>query len=155
VRRIDGLTLIEILVSLALMGILTSFVVSSLTSSMGVTRQSRTALDATTNVQRLVEEVRGQWLEPRKFDDGCVEDVVLNPPNANRMSLTMRFENFDANLQSLHTEKEVVISNACSRTALEVCEAPIKRLTVTARDTAAPTRVLAQVVLDINCPVRP
>jgi prepilin-type N-terminal cleavage/methylation domain-containing protein len=157
VRRTDALTLIEILVSLALLGILSSFVVSSLTSSMGVTRQSRSTLDATTTVQRIVEEVRGQWLEPRKFDAGCVEDVVLEPPNTSRLSVKVKQQDLNDNLEPIanRREEDVVVATACDRTVRDVCDPMIKRLTVTARDAADATRVLSQVVLDIDCPVRP
>jgi type II secretory pathway pseudopilin PulG len=89
VRRIEGLTIIEVLIALSLLGVMTSLIVSSLTGSFALTRDSRRTLDATTNLQRIVEEIRGQWRQRGFYNAGCVKNVHLNPANAAFLSVSV------------------------------------------------------------------
>jgi prepilin-type N-terminal cleavage/methylation domain-containing protein len=157
VRKTDGLTLIELLIALTIFGILSSLVVSSLTGSFQLTRQSRVTLRATTHVQRAIEEVRGQWRVPHKYDHACVDVFELTPAPSEGIALRTRFIDLDSNANPRpgNQEKEVTNPRTCSDRASDVCESAMKRLTVVAVDAKQPEQVLAQAVLDINCPNRP
>lgn len=145
-----GLTLIEILIALAMLGVMVSFVVTSLVGSFQITRENRKSIDATTTAQRIIEDIRGQWSDRALFNTSCA-NVTLSPPNAGYLTL-------NANQQNL-TKAAVLSGSAAPLTtpcgallAGATCNAPMKRVIVVATDTAAPTRTLARVTLDLVCP---
>lgn len=146
-----GLTLIEIIIALALLGVLVSFVVSSLASSFQITRENRKSVDATTTAQRILEDIRGQWSVRGAFNSGCAT-VTLTPPNSGFMTLSATQQNLTMTATTSGTV--VTLTGSCGAIpATAPCVAPMKRVIVQAIDSADTTRTLARVALDVLCPV--
>lgn len=145
-----GLTLIEILIALALLGILVSFVVSSLAGSFQITRENRKSLDATTTAQRVIEDIRGQWNGSRAvYNTGCAT-LTLQPPNATYMTLSAKSSTLDATATTAGTAGDVTACGTLS--TVTTCVSAMKRVVVTAVDSSNTTRILARVTLDVVCP---
>lgn len=149
--------MIEILVALAMLGILTAFIVSSLAGSFQITRDNRIALDATAATQRLVENIRGQWASRTLFNQGCAV-ITLNPAGSTFMTITAEY----ANLQLANSGSEPtltytnVTTSACNTPGtLPACIADMRRVRVRAVTTATPVRELSQATLDVPCGANP
>ena len=153
-RHNKGLTLIEIIIALALLGILVSFVVSSLAGSFQVTRENRKSLDATTTTQRILENVRGQWDSRAVYNTGCA-NVVLTPTNANFMTLSANQQELTPAAVPTATPPAALTTPCGTLSATTACVSPMKRVVVVAVDSADATRTLSRVTLDIVCPVNP
>ena len=145
-----GLTLIEILIALALLGVLVSFVVSSLAGSFQITRENRKSLDATTTAQRIIEDIRGQWSGSRAiYNTGCAT-LTLQPANATYMTLSAKSSTLDATATTAGTAADV---NTCGTiSTVTTCVSAMKRVVVTAVDSSNTARTLARVTLDVVCP---
>lgn len=73
----QGFTIIEILVAIALLGILTAVLTATLTGSLSLNRQSQKQLDTTTQVQGVLENVRAAWKTQSNYDNACAPGVTL------------------------------------------------------------------------------
>lgn len=149
-----GLTLIEIIIALALLGILVSFVVSSLAGSFQVTRENRKSLDATTTTQRILEDVRGQWNSRATYNTGCA-NLVLTPANATFMTLSANQQELTAAAVATATPSAALTTPCGALSATTTCVSPMKRVVVVAVDSTNTTRTLSRVTLDVVCPVNP
>jgi prepilin-type N-terminal cleavage/methylation domain-containing protein len=73
----QGFTIIEILVAIALLGILTAVLTATLTGSLNLNRQAQRQLDTTTGVQQVMESVRGAWTVTGNYDKACAPGVTV------------------------------------------------------------------------------
>lgn len=153
-QQSKGLTLIEIIIALALLGILVSFVVSSLASSFQITRENRKSLDATTTTQRILEDVRGQWNNRAIYNTGCA-NLVLTSANATFMALSANQQELTSAAVPTTTPVTALTTPCGTLSATTACVSPMKRIIVVALDSANTTRTLSRVTLDIVCPVNP
>ena len=158
--RSRGLTLIEILIALSLLGIMTGFVVSSLAGSFQINRASQRTLEATAAVQRVLEEVRGQWQNRTLYDDSCAA-VDLSPDASTFLTLTATRLNLtlSASASTGATPMDIT-TTGCSTappTSGDICLATkrMQRVLVTALDNTDSNRKLASASLDIVCLVVP
>jgi prepilin-type N-terminal cleavage/methylation domain-containing protein len=154
VRPTKGLTIIEIMIALAVLGVMVTFIASSLAGSFQLTRENRRSLDATSNTQRILEDIRGQWRDPMRFDTACAE-VTLNSAATNFMTVSATSTNLNRLAVATATPAAVATPTTCPGTALAACDTPMKRVIVTAVDSGDATRVLARATLDVNCPTEP
>jgi prepilin-type N-terminal cleavage/methylation domain-containing protein len=154
VQQTRGLTIIEIMIALALLGIMVTFIASSLASSFQLTRENRRSLDATANVQRIIEDIRGQWRDPAKFDTACAE-VNLNTAATSFMVITAQRNDLNRLAEVVLGPFAISTPGSCTGTALASCEVPMRRVTLRAVDAKDATREFARAVLDINCPTEP
>jgi prepilin-type N-terminal cleavage/methylation domain-containing protein len=154
VQQTKGLTIIEIMIALALLGIMVTFIASSLASSFQLTRENRRSLDATASIQRILEDIRGQWRDPIKFDTSCAE-VVLNKSTTSFMTITANYNDLDRLAEATTTLASVSTAITCGGTALVKCSVPMKRVTLLAVDSKNASREFARAALDINCPEEP
>jgi type II secretory pathway pseudopilin PulG len=163
VRRIEGLTIIEVLIALSLLGVMTSLIVSSLTGSFALTRDSRRTLDATTNLQRIVEEIRGQWRQRGFYNAGCVKNLHLNPANAAFLSVSVESRTLelsttnpaDSVLPVTAKTAQNVPTSSCQPSAAQntaSCVSAVRRVRVLASNPLENNRELARIELDIVCP---
>ena len=151
-----GLTIIEVLIALALLGVMVGFVANSLASSFQITRENRKSLDATSAVQRVVESVRGQWQSRGLYGAGCAE-LTLNQAGSNFMSITATVTKLNAAAETTGAAQPLETSGCAALLTTETCvllAEPMKRVIVTAKDTQDTTRVLSTVTLDLVCPVK-
>jgi type II secretory pathway pseudopilin PulG len=166
VRRTEGLTIIEVLIALSLLGVMTSLIVSSLTGSFALTRDSRRTLDATTGVQRILEEIRGQWRQRGFYNAGCVKNLNLNPTNAAYLSVSAESQQLELGTTTNPTvsvlpvtaqTSQVIGTSGCQPTAAQhtaTCVSEIRRVRVITTNPLENNRELARVELDIACPNR-
>ena len=71
-KRLQGFTIIEVLVALALLAIVITAVVLPLTGFFGITRRSSQQVSATNLAQQAIEQIRGEWLNQAKYDQSCL-----------------------------------------------------------------------------------
>ncbi|MDV6374595.1 type II secretion system protein [Deinococcus arenicola] len=110
-RRAQGFTLIEILVSIAILGILAAVLTTTLTGTLSLNRQSQRQLDTTARAQQLLESVRGAWaLAPTAgaslsdfYDRACVPSatVALNGLSAQYINLDSRAQPFTSSAANI------------------------------------------------------
>lgn len=86
----QGLTLVELLVAIALFGILMAVLLPSITALLGINRQGERQLTSTTQAQWVIESVKGAWqITPGmtgtqieeiqdRFDSNCVPGLTLD-----------------------------------------------------------------------------
>lgn len=71
----QGFTVIEILVAIAMLGILAAVLTATLTGSLSLNRQAQRQLDTTSNVQQVMENVRNAWNVLGNYDSACVPSI--------------------------------------------------------------------------------
>jgi type II secretory pathway pseudopilin PulG len=156
-RKTTGLTVIEVLIALALLGVMVGFVANSLAGSFKITRENRKSLDATSAVQRVVESVRGQWQSRGLYGAGCAE-LTLNQANSSFMSIAATVTVLNAAATITGSEDPLTTTGCTALLTTGTCTAlaqPMKRLIVTATDAETAGRELSKVTLDLVCPVNP
>jgi type II secretory pathway pseudopilin PulG len=159
------LTIVEMLIALSLLGVMVSMIVSSLVGSFALTRDSRKTLDATSNAQRILEEIRGQWSKLELYNAGCIEEVKFDPTDAEYMDFAVTTQQLSAtteltadDVSLLADEREgpqVVSVGACTPVRLppeQVCISPLRRVTVTVFNPRENNRPLAALDVDVICP---
>lgn len=150
-----GLTLVEILIAMSLLAIMTGFVVSSLAGSFQITRASRKVLDATSSVQRVLEDVRGQWQMRDRYNPFCAI-VDLTPDASPFLTLTATNLSLTASAGTVSGAlPEDLITSSCVVTPASpapACITAMRRVVVTAVDTTDSNKVLARAALDVVCP---
>lgn len=110
---VQGFTLIEILISIAILGILVSVLAATLIGTLSLNRQSQLQLDTSARAQQLLESIRGAWaVAPAAgaslslyYDRACAPSasVALN-------GLTAQYINLNARAQSVNSSGMVVAS---------------------------------------------
>lgn len=102
-REVDqGFTILEILVAIALLGILTAVLSTTLVGSLNLNRQSQRQLDTTSSVQGIMENIRNGWNETGRYDSACVPGLSLPP------GYTARFSNLNSRAEALLLDGTVV-----------------------------------------------
>jgi type II secretory pathway pseudopilin PulG len=76
-RRTNGLTVVEALMAVLLLGVLIVVVLGPLPGLFGLVRDSDQALGMTTTAQEVIEVIRGQWRDPDRYHRTCLEGVVI------------------------------------------------------------------------------
>ncbi|WP_345465229.1 type II secretion system protein [Deinococcus carri] len=118
----QGFTLVEILVAIALLGILAAVLTATLTGSLSLNRQAQRQLDTTSNVQQVIENVRNAWNTTSNYDSACAPG--LSAPDG----YTVKFINLSSRAQPL---------TAAGAVATGTTAAPSNNVTVQAACTAA------------------
>lgn len=141
---------------MSLLAIMTGFVVSSLAGSFQITRASRKALDATASVQRVIEEVRGQWRTRDLYNPFCAT-IDLTPDAAPFLTLTATNLSLTASAGTVTaaTPQNLLVTGcavAPFASPAPACTAAMRRVVVTAIDNTDGNKVLANATLDVVCP---
>lgn len=101
----QGFTLVEILVAIALLGILAAVLTATLTGALGLNRQAQKQIDTASQVQGVVEHIRNAWTVQDSYDRACVPNLSL--PSG----YTLKFVNLSSRAQPI-TQANVVASPA-------------------------------------------
>ena len=152
--RTSGLTLIEILIAMSLLAIMTGFVVSSLAGSFQITRASRKALDATASVQRVLEEIRGQWQARALFDNSCAT-IDLTPDASPFLTLTATRLHLTASATTVPLAVATdILTTGCGTFSAPstACPVSMQRVVIVASDNTDSNKVLANATVDVVCP---
>ena len=151
-RRTEGLTIIEILIALTLLGILVASIISPIVSSFQLTQASRLSLDATTEAQRIVEDIRGQWLSRAIYDSNCAAITLKS-----NQTVTLQALNADGTVKTASlpfTKTGCPTAPTPNTSNCPVASDPMKRVTVTAKNPQDASRVLSRISYDVVCPRR-
>ena len=88
--RQEGFTLVEILMSVAVLGLLMVILTSTLTGSLGLNREAQQQLGTTAQAQQLVEQVRGAWTDQDNYDRACALVTIPAGYSVNFQALDSR-----------------------------------------------------------------
>lgn len=72
-----GFTIIEVLVAIAILGVLVAVLSATLTGSLSLNQQTQRQLGTTTDTQRVIESVRNAWAKRSDYDKACASGVNL------------------------------------------------------------------------------
>lgn len=108
-RQVQGFTLVEILVAIAILGILAAVLTATITGSLGLNRRAQQDLDSTTRAQQVIETVRNAWTVQANYATACAPGVTLT-------GMTVTFVNLDSRAvpRTAGTDKDAVQSSGCT-----------------------------------------
>ncbi|MDB5044244.1 MAG: hypothetical protein JWQ08_294 [Deinococcus sp.] len=118
-----GFTIIEVLVSIMLLSIIVLVIITPLTGLFSLTRRSDQQISATQTAQRILEGVRGEWLNGARYSQACVVVPlpVMTPP-------------VEVNIKSLDLQGNVVSTGVLQTTCGTPADnPPLRRIDVTVR----------------------
>ena len=171
-RTTSGFSLIELLVSTVLMGLLVTVVVAPLTTLFRNTSVSTQRLQESTQAQNVLEFVRGQWkpyprviddslavtdpnyradlnrdlrkVSRRRYDTNCYESSGLNTPSGTSYSITVNAVTRDGAIGAA----QALSSSGCSTITLNtsIIPPPMKLITVTVTGPKNQQTILSAVV---------
>jgi prepilin-type N-terminal cleavage/methylation domain-containing protein len=152
VRRTKGLTVIEVLIALTLLGILVSAIVSPIISSFQLARTNRLSLDATSEAQRIIETIKGQWQSPSRYDANC---AVISLTSNQTVTLAAVNSDGSANATALtFTSSGCTTSTSPGTSACPATQPALKRVSVRVVDLNNTAKVLSTISFDVVCPRR-
>lgn len=144
------------MIALSLLGIMTGFVVSSLAGSFQISRASRKALEATASVQRVLEEIRGQWQARDLYNPFCaMVDLTPNASSFLTLTATSLSLTASAGVVTAATPQDLVVTGCVTppfASPAPACSQAMRRVVVTAVDNTDGNKVLANATLDVVCP---
>ncbi|MDP9764827.1 PulJ/GspJ family protein [Deinococcus enclensis] len=108
-RTADGFTVVEILVAIAVFGVLAAVLTTTLVGSLDLNRRSQQSLDATSRAQLVMEGVRGAWnlADSMSYDRACAPTSVTVPAG-----VTVQYQNLDSRGEPLNALRSNVVFNA-------------------------------------------
>ncbi|ULH16792.1 type II secretion system GspH family protein [Deinococcus sp. KNUC1210] len=127
--RTQGFTLLEVLVSLALLGIVIVAILAPLTGLFGMSQRSTRQVAATTQAQQAIELIRGQWLDPARYASNC----VVGPLPAGVQVLSVQDEDVRGSVQMASVAFSVGTESSCpSGSSPAVPGPPLRKVSVSA-----------------------
>lgn len=144
-QRTQGFTLVELLVAIALFGVLLAVLIPSITALLGINRSSERQLSSTTVAQRVVEDIKGAWqLTPLasdtqgkavrgRFYAGCVPGLAL-PAGASAQS-----QERDSRAGAISGKGLSTVASTCPSTL--PTDGPVMRRVVVRAGTGTPQEV--------------
>jgi prepilin-type N-terminal cleavage/methylation domain-containing protein len=153
VRRTDGVTIVELLVAMAILGILLSLIVQPITSIFQVTNNSNRQLTGTSQAQRIVERFKGIGFDA--FDRNCVP-LLGNETNQTDLipsTVTARVQYLNPDASTTGTPVDLVASTNCAAlTQVTNQTTQLKRLSVTV---VQGSQTSARIIVDVPRSVNP
>lgn len=146
-RQLQGFTLVELLVAIALLGVLLAVIIPGITALLGINRLGERELTTTTQAQRVLEDVKGAWqITPdvttaqvqARFDSNCVPGLVLPT------GTTLQSRSLDSRAQNPGSPVNVSVAATCLASA--AAPPAMRRVTVTAGTGAQATTLTLDVL---------
>lgn len=119
----QGFTLIEMLVAVALFGIILAVLVPSITALLGINRRGETQLSGATQAQQLIESVKGAWQSSGAYASNCAPGLSL-PTDA-----TLKSQTLDSRAGNPGILSDIMLNTPCP--AAPVSVPPMRRIQVT------------------------
>lgn len=133
-----GLTIIEVLVSIALLSVIVLVVLTPLTGFFGLTRKSNQQVSATQAAQRAMEALRGDWLSQSNYDKNCLTNpAVLD-------GLKIEITALDVDNQPTGTLGRPGTCGAV------ISQPPLKRVRITQVDPQNSNKLLAELIVEVD-----
>lgn len=154
----QGFTLVEVLVAIALFGILLAVLVSSITALLGINRKSEQQLSSATQAQQVLENIKGAWQPATtqgmndtqrkeaitqaalRFDANCV--LALSLPTG----VTAKSQELDLRAGEISGKSFVDITSTCPSSA--PASGPVMRRVQVVAGTGAQTTTLTLDLLE-------
>lgn len=147
-KRARGLTIIEVLISMAILAVLMVFTIGPIAASFRLTGQNNRTLNATTQAQQTLEAIRGSWQNLNCYQR--TQATIGSLPS--NVSATVSSYNPNTDTATPIGNLSTVPMGASCTTGI-VTTAAYKRVVVSVRQSAAAgSPVLAQLTLDIPSP---
>lgn len=148
-KKTQGFTIIEVMVAIAIFGIIAAIVFSLVLSSAKLSRQSQSQVNTAAQVQQIIETIRSSWSTvpvggtASNYDKACIPQIsngsTLTLPNgysAKYINLNSRAEPVNqSNVVGNPTQHNIPTSNTSSCTA-----APNATLTINGSTVPPPMR---------------
>lgn len=147
-----GLTLIEVIIALALLGVLVTAIVSPIVGSFQIARTNRLSLNATSEAQRIIEAIRGNWKSPSLYDSNCAPVVLAANQSVSLTPLTS--EGTVATGTLTFSSSSCAAPTAPGVAICPISVSPMKRISVKVTDPNDTSRNLSTINLDVVCPRR-
>lgn len=110
--RTGGFTIVEILVSILILGLLMAVLSALLMGSLKMNQQSQKQVNTTSEAQRIMEDIRNSWATQSNYDNACAPGVVVpDGYNAKFINLSTRAEPVTLANDITVTITEYAISN--------------------------------------------
>lgn len=122
----QGFTLLEVLVAIALFGILVAVLIPSITALLGINRQGEAQLSSATQAQQLIESVKGAWQNSAAYSSNCAPALTL-PAG---VTITLRSQPLDSRAGNPGALADVTRAATCPAATAPV--PPMRRVQVTA-----------------------
>lgn len=119
----QGFTLVEVLVAIALFGILMAVLIPSITALLGINRQGERQLNTTAQAQQVIESVKGAWQSAAAYDSNCAPGLTLPT------DVTLKSQTLDSRAQNPGTLGVVLTATCPAATGTPV---PMRRVQVVA-----------------------
>lgn len=120
----QGFTLIEVLVAIALFGILLAVLIPSITALLGINRQGEVQLTSATQAQQVIESVKGAWQDAAVYSSNCAPSLILPT------GVTAKSQPLDSRAGSPGTLTDISRAAPCPAAAAPV--PPMRRIQITA-----------------------
>lgn len=131
-RRTEGVTIIELLIALAILGVLLSLIVQPITSIFQITSNSNRQLAGTAQAQRIVERFKG--VGNTAFDRDCAPLLGNETSQTDLIPSTVtarvQYLNADASPSGAPAVNLVASTNCAALTATTTASTQLKRLTI-------------------------
>lgn len=139
-----GLTIIEVLVSIALLSVIVLVVLTPLTGFFGLTRKNNQQVSATQAAQRAMESLRGDWLNPARYEQNCLSDpAVLETFRSNPLNIEVTALDVNGNVIG-----NLAQPGACGVGGAAGTIPPLKRVRITQSD--AQGKLLAELIVEVD-----
>jgi prepilin-type N-terminal cleavage/methylation domain-containing protein len=151
-RTESGLTIVELLVAMAILGVLLSVIVGPITSLFQITNNSNRQLAGTAQAQRIIERFKS--VRRAGFDRNCVT-LLTGETSAALLSTSVtaqvQYLNADASVDTARGTASLVANTDClTAGAADSPVATLKRLTLSI---IQGSQTSARVVIDIPRPL--
>ncbi|MFK7602708.1 hypothetical protein ACI3L1_10900 [Deinococcus sp. SM5_A1] len=137
-----GLTIVEVLVSIALLSVIVLVVLTPLTGFFGLTRQSNQQVSATQSAQRAMESLRGDWLNTARYDQNC----LTNPAVLDGLNIEITALDVSSPPVPIGTLGK---PGNCAAGAAVISQPPLKRVRITQID-AQSNKLLADLTVVVD-----
>jgi prepilin-type N-terminal cleavage/methylation domain-containing protein len=141
----QGFTIIEVLVAVALFAVVVLVILAPLTGLFGLTQKSNQQVNATNFAQQAVETIRGQWLATNKYryDLNCiVGPLVLGGASP---TIAVQDEDVQGNPQTNATTFFVGTTANCPTSGTVAAGPPLRSVTVTATVNGTIAKLIVEV----------
>lgn len=116
-KKTQGFTIIEVMVAIAIFGIIAAIVFSLVLSSAKLSRQSQAQVNTAAQVQQIIETIRSSWSVPSasNYNDACIPITTSGATLTLPAGYTAKYMNLNSKAETVN-QNNTVTSNPVSYT---------------------------------------